>query len=205
VSRGKQEEQADTGTAILGAARRLLEEHGYYGVGLDRIARAAGVSRQAVYLHFGSKAGLLLALVAWIDQTGPLPRLSRSVEEARTGVEALDRLMELHATYVPHILRIATVLESARRTDSDAAAAWEDRMQRRYEAGRSVIQQLARDGELAEGLTVTEGADFLWALASIQTCEQLMVERRWSRSRYERHLKRAARRALTRLEIDGGD
>jgi len=197
VSTGKAEQRADTRTAILGAARRLLEDRGYHGVGLDRIARAAGVSRQAVYLHFGSKAGLLLALVDWIDQTGPLPGLIRRVEEATTGLEALDRLMELHATYVPQILRIATVLESARRTDPDAAAAWEDRMRRRYGAARSVVERLAREGVLAEGLTVAEAADLLWALASIQTCEQLIVARGWSRRRYERNLKRVARRALT--------
>jgi AcrR family transcriptional regulator len=179
----------------------LLEDRGYHGVGLDRIARAAGVSRQAVYLHFGSKAGLLLALVDWIDRTGPLPRLTRRVEEATTGLEALDRLMELHANYVPNILRIATVLESARRTDRDAAAAWEDRMQRRHEAARIAVERLAQDGMLAEGLTVGDAADLLWALASIQMCEQLLVERGWSRSRYERHLKRAARRALTTMGV----
>jgi AcrR family transcriptional regulator len=201
MSRAKPEGSPDTRTAILGAARRLLEDRGYHGVGLDRIARAAGVSRQAVYLHFGSKAGLLLALVDWIDRTGPLPRLTRRVEEATTGLEALDRLMELHANYVPKILRIATVLESARRTDRDAAAAWEDRMQRRHEAARIAVERLAQDGMLAEGLTVGDAADLLWALASIQMCEQLLVERGWSRSRYERHLKRAARRALTTMGV----
>lgn len=197
MSRGKAEQRADTRTAILGAARRLLEDRGYHGVGLDRIARAAGVSRQAVYLHFGSKAGLLIALLDWIDQTGPLRGLARRVEEATTGLEALDRLMELHATYVPQVLRIATVLESARRTDPDAAAAWESRMRRRYGAARNVVERLAREGMLAEGLTVAEAADLLWALSSFQTCEQLIVERGWSRRRFERHLRRVARRSLT--------
>lgn len=204
MSRGEPDERADTWTAILQAARRLLEGHGYHGVGLDRIARAAGVSRQAVYLHFGSKAGLLLALVDWIDQTGPLPRLLQRVREASNALEALDRLMEVHATYDPQILRIATVLESARRTDKDAAAAWEDRMRQRHRGAKSVVEWLARDGHLAEGLTVAEAADFLWALASIQTCEQLIVSRGWSRKRYERHLKRVARAAVTNVEAMRG-
>jgi AcrR family transcriptional regulator len=202
MSRWQTEEAPDTRTSILQAARRLLEERGYHGVGLDRIARTAGVSRQAVYLHFGSKAGLLLALVDWIDQTGPLPRLAQRVAEATTGLEALDRLVELHAAYVPRILPIATVLETARRADPDAAAAWDDRMRLRHEAASSVVQRLAREGTLAEGITVTEAADFLWALTSVQTCEQLMAERGWSRSRYEHQLKRAARSALTRLEAE---
>jgi AcrR family transcriptional regulator len=201
MSRGEAEE-GDTRTAILSAARRLLEKRGYFGVGLDWIARAAGVSRQAVYLHFGSKAGLLLALVDWIDQTGQLPELTRRVEEATTGSEALDRFIELHAAYVPEVLGVATVLESARRTDPDAAAAWEDRMERRYGAARSVVGRLARDGVLAEGLTTAEATDLLWALTSIQTCEQLIVTRGWSPRRYERHLKRLARISLTEAGAD---
>jgi AcrR family transcriptional regulator len=53
-------QRLDARAAILDAARRLLEERGYHGIGLDAIGREAGVSRQAVYLHFRSKAGLLL-------------------------------------------------------------------------------------------------------------------------------------------------
>jgi AcrR family transcriptional regulator len=197
MSRRESEERGDARTAILRAARDLLEDRGYHGVGLDRIARAAGVSRQAVYLHFGSKSGLLLALVEWMDQTGPLPAMVRRAEEATTGLEALDRFVEIHAAYVPQILQIATVLESARRTDPDAAAAWKSRMRLRYGAARRVVDRLAREGLLAEGLTVADAADLLWALASIQLCDQLIVERGWSRKRYERHLKRLARSALT--------
>ena len=44
-------------------------------VTLGRVAAEAGVSRQAVYLHFGSQTRLLLALVTWIDEHGRLPRL----------------------------------------------------------------------------------------------------------------------------------
>ena len=51
-----------TRAAILDAARTLFEEHGYFGVGLETVAGKAGISRQAIYLHFASKADLLRAL-----------------------------------------------------------------------------------------------------------------------------------------------
>src|SRR3954470_2872435 len=96
-----------THTAILHAARQLFEERGAQAVKLEDVARRAGVSRQAVYLHFGSRAGLLLALVGHVDETGPLRQLATRVTDAATGGEALDALIELQADYWPVIYRIA--------------------------------------------------------------------------------------------------
>src|ERR687898_470672 len=63
---------------ILEAARRLLEEHGYHGTGLEAVAASAGVSRQSIYLHFGSKAQLMLALVAHVDEEAGLAELAEA-------------------------------------------------------------------------------------------------------------------------------
>jgi len=46
---------------ILAAARELFLAEGYGGVNLDRVAAAAGVSRQTVYNRFGSKEAVLRA------------------------------------------------------------------------------------------------------------------------------------------------
>jgi AcrR family transcriptional regulator len=46
----------------MSAARRLFTERGYEGVGTEEIVRAAGVSRGALYHHFGGKAELLEAV-----------------------------------------------------------------------------------------------------------------------------------------------
>ena len=53
---------ADTRTTILDAARALFEAEPYTSVGMEAVAKRAGVSRQAIYLHFASKADLLTAL-----------------------------------------------------------------------------------------------------------------------------------------------
>jgi AcrR family transcriptional regulator len=62
--------------AILAAARTLFLDAGYDGVNLDRVAEAAGVSRQTVYNRFGGKEALFRATVrrhwagvmTWSDQ-----------------------------------------------------------------------------------------------------------------------------------------
>jgi AcrR family transcriptional regulator len=187
-----------TRSVILDAARRLLEAHGYHGVGLDAIAREAGVSRQAVYLHFESKAGLLLALVEHVDEGHDLAGRTARIERAGSGAAMLDALVLHSASYTPLIYRIATVLETARRNDPDAEAAWQNRMANRYAGQSRLVQRLAAEGALAAGWSLEAATDLLWALTSIRVWEDLVIGRGWSKRRYVRHLRAVLRGALVR-------
>jgi TetR/AcrR family transcriptional regulator len=55
--------RARTSRAILDAASVMFSERGLQRTTIDDIAEAAGVSVGSVYVHFGSKEGLYLALV----------------------------------------------------------------------------------------------------------------------------------------------
>lgn len=175
----------DTRNAILRSARTLLEEHGYHGVGLAEVARAAGLSRQAVYLHFGSKRGLLLALVDWVDQVEGLEELLTVARSAPSAIAALDAIVHLTAVYTPRIYRLAAVLEVARRSDPDFDAAWQDRMAHRRGNMGAVVKWLADAGELADGMSVKSGTDIVWTMLSVHVFEDLVVDRGWSTERYE--------------------
>jgi AcrR family transcriptional regulator len=54
--------------ALLAAAGRLFYERGIGTTGVDALASAAGVGKPAVYRHFGSKAGLVVATLAKRDE-----------------------------------------------------------------------------------------------------------------------------------------
>lgn len=68
MARTQGERKAETRTRLLAAAAELFADQGIDAVSVDAVAEAAGRTSGAVYAHFGSKQGLLLALLdAWKD------------------------------------------------------------------------------------------------------------------------------------------
>jgi AcrR family transcriptional regulator len=175
--------------AILDAARRLFEDKDFISVTLEEVARAAGVSRQAVYINFGSRAGLLVALVGYVDEIGGLEARIAKVLDSPTAVSALEALVDLRARYTPSIYRLATQVDAARRFDAGAEASWQDRMKLRYAHSRAVTQRMAVEGVLAPGWTEADAADLIWSMTSIRTYEDLVIDRGWSVNRYRQCIK----------------
>jgi AcrR family transcriptional regulator len=63
----QEERRAETRRALLDAGAALFAERGIGGASVDAIARAAGRTSGALYDHFGSKEGLLFALLeSWV-------------------------------------------------------------------------------------------------------------------------------------------
>jgi len=64
MPRRSRAESEATAAAILAAARGLYAERGYAAVAVEEVAAACGVTRGAVYHHYGSRAGLFAAVHA---------------------------------------------------------------------------------------------------------------------------------------------
>ena len=60
----KQQQLLERDKLILDTARSLVLELGYYGVTMDRIAKASGCPKGTVYHRFASKEDILIALTA---------------------------------------------------------------------------------------------------------------------------------------------
>jgi len=68
MARTQEERKAETRARLLAAAAELFADQGIDAVSVDAVAEAAGRTSGAVYAHFGSKQGLLLALLdSWKD------------------------------------------------------------------------------------------------------------------------------------------
>jgi AcrR family transcriptional regulator len=104
VERKTQAERSEaTRNALMNAARRLFTERGYDNVSAEEIVREAGVTRGALYHHFGGKAELLEAVYERLEaeSTERVARivlgsdLHSPVEAMKAGVEAfLDECAE---------------------------------------------------------------------------------------------------------------
>jgi len=68
MSQTQDQRKAETRSRLLAAAAELFAEQGVDAVSVDAVAEAAGRTSGSVYAHFGSKQGLLLALLdSWKD------------------------------------------------------------------------------------------------------------------------------------------
>src|SRR5471032_1250325 len=60
-------EMEETRATLLATARKVLSERGYADTSMDDLTAQAGLTRGALYHHFGDKKGLLTAVVEQID------------------------------------------------------------------------------------------------------------------------------------------
>lgn len=67
IRRTQAERTEATRAALIAAARPLFAQSGYAGVGTEEIARAAGVTRGALYHHFEGKRELFEAVYEQIE------------------------------------------------------------------------------------------------------------------------------------------
>lgn len=186
----------ETRIRILQAAWKQLEAGGAGIVRMSDIAKQAGISRQAVYLHFETRAELLIATTRFIDDKKNLDARLAASREAASGVERLDAFVEAWCSYVPEIYGVGKALMAMQDTDEAAAKAWDDRMQAVRHGCAAAIKQLAADGTLTAAYSAKQATDLLWTLLSVRNWEQLTSECGWSQSAYVKHVKALARQTL---------
>ena len=92
------ERSARTRSALLASAARHLSRNGYRNLVLAEVAREAGYTRGALYHQFRDKDELVLAVLAWVDETWRAevgPAVARESDPAA----ALIALARGHAVY----------------------------------------------------------------------------------------------------------
>ena len=118
------------------------------------------------------------------------------VRGATSGVDALDRIVEVHAAYSPRIDAIARALEADQHRDEAVAAALRDRLSVRRAAHREVIVRIADEGLLAEGWTIDSATDVFAAVTMLAPWRELTEACGWSARQYATRMSGLIRRAL---------
>lgn len=185
---------AATRREILAAAQRLFERQGYAATSMAAIAAEAGVALKTVYLVFGSKRGVLLALWhlllrgdeeplpvgerAWfrqvLDEPDPARKLRLNARNSRMVKERAGTLLR--------------VLSGAASADPEIGALWERIQAELRDNQRAVVETLAVEGALRPELDVERATDVLWALNHPSLYWLLVGDRGWSNDEYEQWL-----------------
>jgi AcrR family transcriptional regulator len=184
---------------IIEAVLRLVSKRGAENVTMAAVARAARVSRQALYLHFADRADLLLAAVSYADDRRGIPEAVARVREAPSGVAALREMAAMQARLNPGVWPLARALDSVRRHDTAAERSWQDRLAARLDGCRAIVEHLQRDGALRPGVDAAVASDLLWTLTSLRMWEDLVLLRGWTAAEYEERLTDL----LCRVLVDG--
>lgn len=144
VRRTKDEAQ-ETRSHILDTAERVFQKQGVSSTSLDDIARAAGVTRGAIYWHFKNKVDLFDALMqrvslpmedmaacagddmedplgyvracalAWIERLTIDPQCQRMQEICHYKVEYVDEMEQLRARHIECSTNALTLVERGMR------------------------------------------------------------------------------------------
>ncbi len=171
---------------------------------MTAIAAAAGVVVETVYRIFGSKAGLLAAVIEAL-LAGGATRAQVPVEE-RPAIRAIRdgadprRQVTLYAATQPGIHGrsgpLLRALREAKENDADLAQLWDRLEKRRLDGQGRFVGLLAERGALRSDISMEEARDLVWTLCSLPIHDLLVLERGWTRERYESWLAGAPTREL---------
>ena len=186
----------DTRSRILDATWKLMEDKQTQGTRMSDIAKATGISRQALYLHFASRTELLVATTRYVDEVKGLEKRLEPWNSAQTGEEMIERFVELLASYYPEIYGLGKALLSVIDTDEAAAEAWNDRMYSIRNGCQRMVNTLHSEGNLSSELTKKDATNIFWTLLSVRNWEQFTVECGWSKKQYIKHVTRLVKQAL---------
>jgi len=138
---------ATTRATLIATARRAFAEHGYAQTSMDQFTAAAGLTRGALYHHFGSKEKLLLAVIDQLEGEVALQLQAKADASPTPWLALRARLCGY--------LELARVPELRRIVLQDARAMFGDVPQVHQSAGIGVLQRelqaLIDDGTLAPG------------------------------------------------------
>ncbi len=194
-----------TRAAIIAAAGRLFIEQGYLAPSVQLIADTARVSRATVFNSVGGKAALLRAAydLATVGDDEPVPLPQRPEALAIRAEPDPSRAIEMYAALAANVSsRLAGIYEafrSAAGVDSEVRAMWEQIQAERLGGARGFVHIIASK---ATGLNCppADAGDLIWVLIDTSLYHRLVIERDWSKQRFQTWLADAMKAQLLSTE-----
>ena len=198
-------EKNETRTKILKACLSLLEEGAGSGIRMSDIAKRAGVSRQALYLHFQNRADLIIgATLLQDEEEGAQDALTPS-RTAKSGRDRLSAFVRAWCNYIPTIYPMARTILHLMDRDEEVAKAWRKRMEDMREGCEAAIAMLADEDDLSDLFDPESATDMLWTMISVRSWELLVKERGWTQERFVLEIEASALRLFSKSSVEDLD
>jgi len=186
----------DTRTKILQTTWGLMEKDPGKSISMSQIAKATGISRQAVYLHFASRTELLIATIHYVDEVKGLDQRLQAVQSATSGIGMLEIFVEEWGSYIAEVYSVSKALMLTKASDEAAAAAWQEIMGCLRDVCVQIVNNLRQEKKLNPNWDAEKATDYFWTMISINTWEQLVYDCGWSTEQYVSESKNVLKRIL---------
>lgn len=145
--RSQEERRSSTRAALLAAGRQLFATRGFADVPAEQIVRTAGVTRGAMYHHFGDKTELFAAVFEELEVeiTDEIATSLAGVSEEDLVTRSISAFLDICAR--PDVLRIAL-------TDAPAALGWQRWREIERRHGLGLVNGLLAQRAAASGRDV---------------------------------------------------
>jgi AcrR family transcriptional regulator len=171
------ETTARTRERIIDAALELLPNAS--DVSVDRIAQAARVSVQTIYTHFGSKRGLLIAVIDTAQRDAGLYADLERIWSSPDGETALRRMVDATIRLWDRLWPLVAFSERARRTDAEIGRHMAEIDGYRRSNLRSITDRLELEGRVRGGRDASWAADLAFAMTMPSILDELSHARAW--------------------------
>ncbi len=183
----REERALETRLRIRESARKLFVAKGLTETTINEIAEDAGVAPQTVYSVFGSKGGMVAAILEDLQEAaGESTRIAEIVSE-----EDSHRHVRLFVSWIRTFFEqgapvIRMVLTA--QNDPDVAAVADRGDQGRRDGTRRLTGMWASRGDLRDGIEHEDAAQRLWLLTSAEQYMLATDKLGWNPDQYEQWL-----------------
>lgn len=183
----REEQALETRLRIRKSARKLFSARGLTETTINEIAKDAGVAPQTVYSVFGSKGGIVAAILEDLQEAaGESTRIAEIVSETDS-----HRQLRLFVSWIraffeqgAPVIRVALTAQN----DPDVAALADQGDQARRDGTRRLTAMWASRGDLHDGIDHEDAAQRLWLLTSAEQYILATDKLGWNPDQYEQWL-----------------
>jgi AcrR family transcriptional regulator len=191
----------ETQRAIVAAAARLFERHGYQRASIAQIAAEAGVAVQTVYNSVGGKRALLsrvLDFAAAGDRAPePVPEFMRRMAETEVDPRRIiDQLVDFWQDALARTAPVFQIMREAAVVDPDVAALERKRAAQRLTNYGHAADMLAARGALRSELSLDAAAATIFAIGHPETYRTVVIEGGWDAERWAAWARASLHNAL---------